>query len=103
MTIADDLPKLFNFDPATPRIVAFAGSVGLASNGDDPVTGAMFELLDPKTKARTDKWLAVALSPGDALRLATSIFQHAKKHQWPMGELGELVQTEVGGDPKTKH
>jgi hypothetical protein len=103
MTTADDLPKLFNFDPATKRIVAFAGSVALSSNGDDPATAATFTLLDPKTKARTDKWLFVALSPGDALRLATSIFQHAKQHQWPLGDLGEMVQVEVGGDPKKKH
>lgn len=101
MTTKAELSKLFNYDPATPRIGSFAGSVAIAHDNGD-VTMAMFNLLDPKTKARTDKWLGVALSPGDAMRLAKSLLAYAVKRKWPQVDLGEFVEVRIGEIPKSK-
>lgn len=101
MTTRAELTKLFNYDVETPRIAGFAGSVALAHDNGD-ITGAMFNLLDPKTKKRTDKWLCVFLSPGDGMRLAKSILAYAERRNWPQVDLGEFVEVRVGETPKSK-
>lgn len=101
MTTRSELSKLFNFDVKTPRVVSFAGSVALAHDNGD-VTMAMFNLLDPRTKARTDKWLGVALAPGDAMRLAKSILAYAEQRKWPQVDLGEFAEVRIGETPRSK-
>jgi hypothetical protein len=101
VTTKAELSKLFNYDAKTPRISAFAASVAIAHDNGDVIM-AMFSLLHPKTKKRTDKWLGVALSPGDAMRLAKTIQAYAERKKWPQVPLGEFFEVRIGETPKTK-
>lgn len=86
MTTRDELNELFDFDPATPRIVGFGSNTGLVRQPGTQATavGVTAELLDPKDKKPSGKWLILQVQPADALILAATILDHAHSEGWPI-------------------
>jgi hypothetical protein len=100
MTQKSDLPKLFHFDETTPRIVAYCRGAGIAIDEKADAIGIMAQMLDPDTKASTDKQLVMQLLPRDAYAVAQSILEIAKRRGWKFPP-HEFV--EAPGGNKQKH
>jgi hypothetical protein len=88
MTTATELAELFDFHPATPRIVGFGSNAGLMRERDSQATAVAVtaELLHPKDKKPSGKWLLLQLQPADALILVAAILVHAQEQGWPIPE-----------------
>ena len=100
MTKTSELPDLFEIDPKTSRVVAFAGNCGVAKDNDPTAAIAVIgTLLDPKTKKATTRQLFVQMQPVDALGVAETILQIAKDRGWKLPP-GVVVQKPVRG---TRH
>ena len=96
MTKRSDIPKLFNFDPETPRIVGFGIGAWISYDTESPdgPIAVTTNLADPKTKMRSENQLLIALNQVDAMSLARTILSHAAKCGWQEPEGGQIIEAQ---------
>jgi hypothetical protein len=84
MTTASELVELFDFHPKSPRIAGFGTNAGLTRHIQATSVAVTAQLLHPKDKRPSGKWLLLQLQPADALVLAGTILAHAHEQGWPI-------------------
>ncbi len=86
MTAPAEIVELFDFHADTPQIVGFGSDAALLRERDSQATAVAVavQLLRPKDKTPSGKFLWLQVQPADALKLAASILSHAQEKQWPI-------------------